>query len=68
MLKNFFFLDFWFIKLIRHLDHNPAEIENAPFIKLFGSDYPLPCNLSPCAGQAVYQTELIAFNSHFPSV
>lgn len=65
--KLFFFLVFWFIKLIKHLDHDPAETENAPFIKLFGPDYPLPCNLSPCSGQAVDQLELIAFDSLFAS-
>lgn len=69
MMKNLFFsLVFWFLKLIKHLDHDPAETENAPFIELLGHDYPLPCNLSPCSGQVVYQLELIAFNSHFTSM
>lgn len=63
-----FFFVFWFIKLIKHLDHDPAENENTPFIKLLGPDYPLLCNLSPCSGQAVYQLKLIAFSSHFTSV
>lgn len=31
--KNPFFFVFRFTKLIKHLDHNPAEPENAPFIK-----------------------------------
>lgn len=66
--KLLFFFVFWFIKLIKHLDHDPAETENAPFIKFFGHDYPLPCNLSPCSGQAGYRLELIALNSHFASV
>lgn len=63
-----FFLVFWFIKPIKHLDHDPAETENAPFIKVFGHDYPLLCNLSPRSGQPVYWLELIAFNSHFTLV
>lgn len=70
LIKNaekLFFLVFWFIKLIKHLDYDPAETENAPFIKLFGPDYLLPCNLSPCSGQAVCQLELIAFDSLFAS-
>lgn len=67
LLKDFFF--FWvsrFIKLIKHLDHDPAETENVPFIKLFGPDHPLLCKLlAPRTGEAVGRLELIAFNSHF---
>lgn len=64
--ERLFFLVSQFIKLIKHLDHDPAETENVPFIKLFGPDYPLLCKLlAPRTGEAVGRLELIAFNSHF---
>lgn len=58
-LKDFFFFVFWFIKLIKRLDHDPAETENVPFIKLFGPDYSLLCKLAPRTEDAEHSIPIL---------
>lgn len=60
LLKDFFFFFvFLFIKLIKRSDHDPAETENVPFIKLFGPDYSLLCKLAPHTEDAEHSIPIL---------